>query len=104
MNDSPFIPQASSFKPQAFARASSLRRVPSRLKPQASSLAFTLVEMLIAMALPLILFYAIAYFYAIVGDPVKAGRGMIEMNHHLRAVVQRLKADLDLVTIPAVPW
>jgi hypothetical protein len=60
--------------------------------------------MLVAMALTLILVYAIAHFYAIIGDAVKDGRGMIEMNQQLRAVVQRLKADLDLVTIPAVPW
>src|SRR5437899_3054087 len=66
--------------------------------------AFTLVEVLVAMALTLILVYAIAHFYAIIGDAVKDGRGMIEMNQQLRAVVQRLKADLDLVTIPAVPW
>src|SRR5205814_3598682 len=66
--------------------------------------AFTLVEVLVAMALTLILVYAIAHFYAIVGDTVKDGRGMIEMNQQLRAVVQKLKLDLDQLTIPAVPW
>src|SRR5258708_883590 len=66
--------------------------------------AFTLVEMLIAMALTLILVYAIAQFYAIIGDTVKDGRAMIELNQQLRAAVQRLKSDLDLLTVPVVPW
>src|SRR5947208_2815293 len=66
--------------------------------------AFTLVEMLIAMALTLILVYAIAQFYAIVGDAVKDGRALIELNQQLRACVERLKSDLDQVTIPIVPW
>src|SRR3954464_15555992 len=66
--------------------------------------AFTLVEMLIAMALTLILVYAIAQFYAIVGDSVKDGRAMIELNQQLRAAVQRLKSDLDMITVPVVPW
>src|SRR6266576_2217635 len=65
---------------------------------------FTLVEMLVAMALTLILVYAIAHFYAIVGDAVKDGRAMIELNQQLRAVVERLKSDLDQVTVPLVPW
>ena len=38
------------------------------------SRAFTLIEMLIAMALTLILVYAIAEFYAYVGTTVKDGR------------------------------
>src|SRR5213595_1238345 len=66
--------------------------------------AFTLVEMLVAMALTLILVYAIAHFYAIVGDAVKDGRAMIELNQQLRACVERLKSDLDQVTISVVPW
>lgn len=71
---------------------------------RATRCAFTLIEMLVAMALTLILVYAIAHFYAIIGDSVKDGRGMIEMNQQLRAVTQRLKLDLDQLTIPAVPW
>src|SRR3954451_24321067 len=41
--------------------------------------AFTLIEMLIAMVLTLILVYAIAEFYAFIGDTVKDGRASIEM-------------------------
>jgi type II secretory pathway pseudopilin PulG len=66
--------------------------------------AFTLVEMLIAMVLTLILVYAIAEFYAYVGDSVKDGRAMIEMNSLMRNAVQRLKADLELITVRVVPW
>ena len=66
--------------------------------------AFTLVEMLIAMALTLILVYAIAEFYAYVGSAVKDGRAMIEMNGQMRIAVSRLKADLELLTVPVVPW
>jgi prepilin-type N-terminal cleavage/methylation domain-containing protein len=62
--------------------------------------AFTLVEMLIAMALTLILVYAIAEFYAYVGTTVKDGRAMIDMVAQLRTASARLKADLELVTVP----
>lgn len=66
--------------------------------------AFTLIEMLIAMALTLILVYAIAEFYAYVGNTVKDGRAMIEMNGQMRIATARLKADLELLTVPVVPW
>src|SRR5262245_54632606 len=66
--------------------------------------AFTLLEMLIAMALTLIMVGAIAQFYAYVGETVKDARAMIELNGHMRAAVQRLKTDLDCVTAQAIPW
>jgi hypothetical protein len=65
--------------------------------------AFTLVEMLVAMVLTLILVAAIAEFYAYVGETVKDGRAMIEMSGSLRTAVQRLKTDLDLLTLPVAP-
>src|SRR5438094_1233026 len=81
-----------------------LSPVPCRLAPGHCRFAFTLVEMLVAMALTLLLVYAIAQFYAIVGDAVKDGRSMIQLNQQLRAVVEKLKSDLDQITIPVVPW
>jgi len=66
--------------------------------------AFTLVEMLVAMVLTLILVAAIAEFYAYVGETVKDGRAMIEMSGSLRTAVQRLRTDLDLLTLPVAPW
>jgi prepilin-type N-terminal cleavage/methylation domain-containing protein len=66
--------------------------------------AFTLVEMLIAMALTLILVYAIAEFYAYLGDSVKDGRAMIELAGGLRSATERLKADFALMTCTVEPW
>src|SRR5205807_8118985 len=59
---------------------------------------------LVAMVLTLLLVMAIAEFYAIVGESVKDGRAMIEMGGQLRGVVQRLKSDLDLITVTVAPW
>ena len=65
--------------------------------------AFTLLEMLIAMALTLIMVGAIAEFYAYVGETIKDGRAMITMSSQLRGAIQRLKTDLDLITVPMAP-
>lgn len=62
--------------------------------------ALTLVEMLIAMALTLILVYAIAEFYARIGPAVKDGRAMIDLVAQLRTATARLRADLELITVP----
>jgi hypothetical protein len=66
--------------------------------------AFTLVEMLVAMVLTLIMVAAIAEFYAYVGEMVRDGRAGIEMNGQVRAAVQRLKSDFNQVTSSVVPW
>jgi prepilin-type N-terminal cleavage/methylation domain-containing protein len=60
---------------------------------------FTIVEMMIAMALTLIMVYAIAEFYAYVGETVRDGRAKIELSGALRTATQRLKDDLDSVTV-----
>jgi prepilin-type N-terminal cleavage/methylation domain-containing protein len=61
--------------------------------------AFTLIELLIAMTLTLMLVYAIAQFYAYVGETVRDGRGQIEMGGQLRAAAQRLQQDLAELTV-----
>lgn len=66
--------------------------------------AFTLVEMLIAMALTLILVYSIAEFYAYIGTAVRDGRATIEMGGQLRAVSQQLNDDLQSLTLRPKPW
>ena len=66
--------------------------------------AFTLVEMLIAMALTLILVYAIAEFYAYIGNAVRDGRATIEMGGQLRAAAQQLNDDLQSLTLHPTPW
>ena len=66
--------------------------------------AFTLVEMLIAMALTLILVYAIAEFYAYIGNAVRDGRATIEMGGQLRSAAQQLSDDLQMLTLRPTPW
>ena len=63
---------------------------------------FTLIELLIAMSLTLILVYAIAEFYAFIGETVRDGRAGIEMGGAMRAATQRLKKDLDMMTVRVV--
>lgn len=84
----------------------SARHRSARLARKTLRRGFTLVEMLIAMALTLILVYAIAEFYAYVGETVKDGRASITMGSTLRTATHRLKTDLDLLTypFPMVPW
>ncbi|MCE9528730.1 MAG: prepilin-type N-terminal cleavage/methylation domain-containing protein [Planctomycetales bacterium] len=60
---------------------------------------FTLVELLIAMTLTLMLVYAIAQFYAFVGETVRDGRAQIEMGGQLRAASQRLQQDFAELTV-----
>lgn len=60
---------------------------------------FTLVELLIAMTLTLMLVYAIARFYAYIGETVRDGRAQIEMGGQLRAASQRLQKDFAELTV-----
>lgn len=66
--------------------------------------AFTLIEMLIAMALTLILVFAVAEFYAYVGTAVRDSRALIEMGGQLRAASQQLHDDLNSLTLRPEPW
>lgn len=65
--------------------------------------AFTLLELLIAMALTLLLVYALAEFYSFVGDTVRDGRATIEMGGDLRSAVMQLQDDLNSVTVRPSP-
>lgn len=65
---------------------------------------FTLIEMLIAMALTLILVYSVAEFYAYVGNIVRDGRATIELGGQLRAATQQLQDDLRSMTLRPQPW
>jgi len=60
---------------------------------------FTLVELLIAMALTLMLVYAVAQFYAFVGDSVRDGRAQIEKGGNLRQAASRLQQDFAELTV-----
>ncbi len=65
---------------------------------------FTLVEMLVAMAVTLILIAALAQAFAIVGESVSQGRAAIELMGSLRTAANQLQEDLDGVTVPVRPW
>ena len=65
--------------------------------------AFTLLELLIAMGLTLLLVYAIAQFYAYVGESVRDGRALIEMGGELRGAVKQLRDDLNSLTVRMEP-
>lgn len=66
--------------------------------------AFTLVEMLVAMAVTLILIGALSQAFAIVGQTVAEGRAAIELSGNLRSVANQLQEDLDGVTVAVRPW
>lgn len=73
-----------------------------RLRRRAS--AFTLVEMLVAMAVTLILIGALSQAFAIVGETVAQGRAAIELSGNLRSVANQLQEDLTGVTVAVRPW
>ncbi|MCI0361020.1 MAG: prepilin-type N-terminal cleavage/methylation domain-containing protein [Planctomycetaceae bacterium] len=75
------------------------RARPAQPSVRACRRAMTLVEMLIAMALTLILVYAIAELYARIGPSVKDGRAMIDLVAQLRTASSRLRADLEMLTV-----
>lgn len=65
---------------------------------------FTLVEMLVAMALSLIIVLAVAQVFRLIGDNVLASRATLEMSGQLRGAAGQLQSDLGGVTAPVRPW
>jgi prepilin-type N-terminal cleavage/methylation domain-containing protein len=68
------------------------------------SAGFTLVEMLVSMAITLIMLFAIVQIFKVMGDGVNSGRSVIEMSGQLRQAAHLLQQDLDGATAPALPW
>lgn len=64
---------------------------------------FTLIEMLVAMTVTLILIFALAQVFAIVGESVAEGRATLELAGSLRSVGATLQDDLDGVTVTTLP-
>lgn len=64
---------------------------------------FTLVEMLVALAITLLLMISVATIFSSVSDSIRDGRTTIEMNDRLRGVQNRLRADLEGVTVITIP-
>lgn len=67
-------------------------------------LGVTLVELLVAMAITLMLMFAVVEVFAWVGSSIDGGKATIEMSGQLRSVSQRLQNDLDNITARTVPW
>lgn len=61
--------------------------------------AFTLVEMLVAMAVTLLLMAALAKSFGLVGKEVRVSRTTVDLNNRLRDVTTRLKDELGRCTI-----
>lgn len=79
-------------------------RISRRGRRRSQVAAFTLVEMLVAMALSLIIILAVAQVFRLVGDNVVASRAMLEMSGQLRSAADQLQRDLGGVTVPVRPW
>jgi len=64
----------------------------------------TLVEMLMATALTLIMFAAVAQIFGMMGTAMRDARATIELSGNLRSVSTNLQRDLDNVSIDVQPW
>ena len=64
---------------------------------------FTLVEMLVAMALTLLMMAALARGFAFVGERVRDSRSNVELSSKLRDVTTRLKDELERCTVTLQP-
>ena len=66
--------------------------------------AFTLIEMMVAMALTMLIILALTQMFNIVGDNFSQSRAALELSGKMRAVEARLQQDLDGITVPIRPW
>ncbi|MEW4564105.1 hypothetical protein AB1K70_16325 [Bremerella sp. JC770] len=64
----------------------------------------TLVEMLMATALTLIMFAAVAQIFGMMGTAMRDARATIELSGSLRSVSTHLQHDLDNVSVDVLPW
>src|SRR5262245_15602497 len=66
--------------------------------------AFTLVEMLVAMAITLVMMAAVVTLFANVSGSVSKNRSITEMNGQIRQVRNVLQQDLQGATCPGLTW
>src|SRR5689334_4356101 len=66
--------------------------------------AFTLIEMLVAMAITLVMMGAVVTLFANISNGVRNRRATIEMSGQLRRVRNALQQDLQGATCPGVTW
>ncbi len=67
------------------------------------SLGFTLVEMLIAMAVTLLMMAALARSFAFIGAKVRDSRSRVELSNELRDIADRISDDLKQCTVTLDP-
>ena len=65
---------------------------------------FTLVEMLVSLALTLLLVLAVVQAFDLLGNTIQEGRSKIELAGSMRNATDRLQRDLDAVTCRVEPW
>lgn len=65
--------------------------------------AFTLIEMMIAMAVTLLLMAALGRGFAFIGETVRDSRAQVELTNELRDITNRLQTDLGSCTVPLEP-
>ena len=65
---------------------------------------FTLVEMLIAMAITLVMVGAVVTLFANISNSVRNRRAVVEMSGQLRHARNMLQQDLQGATCPGLPW
>lgn len=64
---------------------------------------FTLVEMLVAMAVTLLLMAALGKGFGYIGESIRDSRVQVELTNDLRDVTNRLQEDLTRCTVPMQP-
>src|SRR5262249_37679782 len=81
---------------------SEIRNSKSEISPCRS--AFTLVEMLVAMAITLVMMGAVVTLFANVSNSVRDRRAVIEISGQLRHARNMLQQDLQGATCPGLTW
>jgi prepilin-type N-terminal cleavage/methylation domain-containing protein len=76
---------------------------PPANRRRGDSRGFTLVEMLVAMAVTLLLMAALGKGFAYIGESIRDSRVQVELTNDLRDVTNRLQEDLTRCTVPLQP-
>jgi prepilin-type N-terminal cleavage/methylation domain-containing protein len=65
--------------------------------------AFTLIEMMVAMAVTLLLMAALGRGFAFIGETIRDSRAQVELTNELRDITNRLQTDLASCTVSLQP-
>ncbi|WP_149752518.1 prepilin-type N-terminal cleavage/methylation domain-containing protein [Rubripirellula obstinata] len=76
---------------------------PKMMSQRVTARGFTLVEMLVAMAVTLIMMAALARSFGFVGNQVRDGRADTQLSNQLRDVSTRLSDEIDQCTVTLEP-